>query len=115
MDANIVATQVTSAAVFVWAMQQIKAASWFPWLNAGGQVVTKRLISIAAAITIHTGIHFIWNPGTGEVWRQVVINIPAPWVMAVTVWHWLNQFVAQEILYQITGNRNGSVPAPATK
>lgn len=105
MDSNVVVTQATSAAIFVYVMQQLKAASWFPWLKDEGQIALKRVISVLAAITIHTGIHFIWNPGTGEVWRQVVINLPTPWIMLVTIWHWAGQFVTQELIYQITGNK----------
>ena len=105
MDANVAVSQFTGAAIVVFIMNQVKAAPWFPWLGKEGQVLRKRFVAVLAAITVHTGIHFIWNPGTGEVWRQIVINLPAPWVMVVTMWHWFGQFAMQETIYQATSNK----------
>ena len=110
MDANVAVSQFTGAAMVVLVIQWIKASPYFPWLSAEGQIVRKRFVAAIAAITVHTGIHFVWAPGTGEVWRQIVINLPTPWVMIVTVWHWFGQFAMQETIYQATSNKAIAVP-----
>jgi hypothetical protein len=107
MDANLAVTQFTAAGVAVWAIQQLKNASWFPWLKQNGQAWGKRLVSIATAIGIHTGIGYVWNGGTPPAGYQyqLIINIPAVSVIAVTVWHWISQYVLQEAWYQTAYNR----------
>lgn len=105
MDANIAVTQFTSAAVAVWAIQQLKNASWFPWLKNQGQVIAKRLVSVATAIGIHTGISYVWNTGEVSGSHVLIITIPPLAVILVTVWHWLGQFVLQEGWYQAIYNK----------
>ena len=113
MDSNVVVTQFTGAAMFVYAMQQLKGASWFPLLKQQGQIWVKRGASIVAAIGIHTGIEHVWNPGTIPGSHVLIINIPPLAVIAVTMWHWLGQYAIQETLYQATGNK--SVPVAEQK
>jgi hypothetical protein len=107
MDANLAVTQFTAAGVAVWAIQQLKNASWFPWLKQNGQAWGKRLLSIATAIGIHTGIGYVWNAGTPPTGYQyqLIINIPAVSIIAITMWHWLSQYVLQEAFYQVSYNR----------
>ena len=105
MDANIVTTQFTSAALVVYALQKLKSARWFPWLRAQGQLWLKRGISIGAALGIHTGITHIWNPGTEPGWHVLVITIPPATIVAVGLWHWLGQYAMQETLYQAVANK----------
>lgn len=108
MDANIVVTQFTAGAIAVWGIQQLKNSPKFPWLKDEGQKVIKRLSSIVAAIGIHTGISHVWQPGTIAGSHVLIINIPPLAVIAVTVWHWLGQYVIQEGWYQVAYNK----PAP---
>lgn len=111
MDANVVVTQFTGAAVFVFAMQKLKAASWFPWLKSEGQIWLKRVASIVAAICIHTGISHVWNPGSVPGSHVLIINIPPLATMLVEVWHWIGQYAMQETLYQATANKTVVVQA----
>jgi hypothetical protein len=108
MDSNIVVTQFTSAAIFVWAMQKLKAAPWFPWLKREGQLWLKRGASIAAAIGAHTGISHVWAPGPASIpgSHMLVFTIPPAAVIAVTVWHWIGQYAIQETIYQGVSNRS---------
>jgi hypothetical protein len=118
MDANIAITQFTASATFVWAMQQLKNASWFPLLQKEGQIIFKRAASILAAIFIHTGISHVWNPGTVPGSHVLILTIPPLSVMAVEVWHWLGQYVMQEGWYQLLYNKlsvpgaQNPLPAP---
>lgn len=110
MDANIVVTQVTSAAVVVWGIQKLKAASWFPWLKNNGQVWAKRLLSVGTALLTHAGISHVWNPApAGATFLgTITFTIPMASVMLVGLWHWLNQYVMQELIYQGTSNRSAA-------
>jgi hypothetical protein len=111
MDSNIVVTQFTSAAIFVWAMQKLKTAPWFPWLKNEGQIWLKRGASIVAAIGTHTGISHVWAPGTEVGAGVLTISIPSLAIIAVTLWHWLGQFTIQEAMYQSV-SKNSPTPAP---
>ena len=112
MDANIAVTQFTAAGVAVWAIQKLKTSAWFPLLQENGQRWVKRIVSIATAIGVHTGIGFVWNPGTTpEVAHVLLINIPPASVIVVTIWHWISQFVMQEGWYQVAFNRISLVSA----
>lgn len=112
MDSNIVVTQLSSAAILVWGLQKLKSAKWFPWLQHEGQVVLKRTISIAAAIGTHTGISYVWSPIVSDAgYHTLALTIPPLTVIAVTFWHWLNQYILQELIYQTTANKL-SVPKP---
>lgn len=117
MDSNLVVTQFTSAAIFVWAMQKLKMAPWFPWLKQTGQLWIKRAASIAAAIGTHTGISHVWSSGTSAMPGShiLTITIPAASVIAVTVWHWLGQYTIQETIYQSTGARAPLAAPPQEK
>ena len=112
MDSNIVVTQFTSAAVFVWIMQTLKGAKWFPWLKNEGQVWLKRTASIIAAIGTHTGIAHVWAPGTGLGAGVLTVSLPPLAIIAVTMWHWVGQFTIQETVYQAVSKSVPSVPAP---
>jgi hypothetical protein len=111
MDANVAVTQFTGAAVFVWGMQVLKSAKWFPLLKTEGQIWIKRVASVVAAICIHTGISHVWNPGTAPGSHVLIINIPPLMTMLVEVWHWVGQYAMQETIYQATGNRAAAAPA----
>lgn len=111
MDANIAVTQISSAAILVWGLQKLKGAKWFPWIQNEGQVIAKRTISIAAAIGTHTGISYVWAPVvTSAGFHTLTLTIPALSVIAVTVWHWLNQYILQELVYQMTAKNGVTAP-----
>ena len=116
MVANVAVTEFTTSAVAVWLLQKLKSASWFP-LVAAGKVWFNRIASILLAGVGAIGIGYTWapNPNGGHV---LTIAIPTLSVMALGAWHWLNQYVMQETIYQaavnkpsITTDRVGAVPA----
>ena len=106
MDANIVTTQFSAAALVVFGLQKLKSAKWFPWVQHEGQVWLKRGISVATALAIHTGISHVWEPDAAmSGYHKLILTIPPGSVIAVGIWHWFGQYAIQETLYQVTGNR----------
>lgn len=102
MDANLVGTQVSSAIVAVWGIQQLKKAPWFPLLKMNGQLWAKRTLSVLTALGVHTGISHVWNAGTAPgVAHVLIINIPPIGVIVEGLWHWSNQYIYQESAYQL--------------
>lgn len=97
---NIFVTQFTSSALVVYAIQKLKNASWFPWLQHGSATVS-RLFSMAAAAAVAIGINYTWNPQT----RGLLITVPTISAGLIGLWHWLNQFALNETLYQATVNK----------
>ena len=118
MDANVLGTQIGAAAVFVWALQQLKRWPQFTLLRETGQKWIQRGLSIAVAGAVHMGISHVWNPGVAAGAGALTIIFPGWYVMAIGVWHWANQYIYQELGYQLVYNRvsvtsdaTGSVPA----
>lgn len=111
MVSNVAMTQFTSSAVVVYVMQKLKSADWFPLIQ-DGRVWANRAISIGSAGLIAIGVNYTWNPQT----RGLLLIIPPLSVMAVGLWHWLNQYAMNEMLYRATVARTPSGNgAPATK
>jgi hypothetical protein len=114
MDANLAVTQFSSAALVVYGMQLLKSAKWFPLLQEG-KVWASRIFSAVSAVAIHTGIGYTWDPkldASGN--RHLLLAVPTLAVASVTVWHWLNQFIMQEVVYQVAANKtapSAAVPA----
>jgi hypothetical protein len=118
VDASIVTTQFTCAAIFVYGMQKLKTAPWFPLLQHNGQVWIKRGASIIAAGFVHLGIGKVWNPGVIAGAGVLTITFPGWLPMLIGFWHWLGQYAMQEVMYQTVSNRvsittdgAGSIPA----
>jgi hypothetical protein len=105
---NIFITQFTSSAVVVWIIQKLKGAKWFPFLKHGEASVS-RVWSIGAAAITAIGINYTWNPQT----RGLLIVIPTMWGLLLGIWHWLNQFVLQETVYQATVNKISVTTTPS--
>lgn len=111
MDANpvsnIVITQFTSSAVVVWVMQKLKNASWFPILQHGSATIS-RVFSVLAAAVVAIGINYTYNPAT----RGLLITLPTTTGLILGIWHWLNQYVLQETVYQATVNKVSLTSTP---
>jgi hypothetical protein len=115
VEANIVTTQFTAAAIFVYVMQKMKAAAWFPLLQDKGQQWMKRGASITCALGAQLGISHVWAPGNVPGSHILTIAIPPVTVIAIGAWHWLGQYAMQEVMYQATANRNDAKGAAAAQ
>lgn len=108
MDASIGVTHFTSAAIVVYALNKLKSAKWFPllqkdwtWVNRGA--------SMFVAVAVSIGIHYTWTAGT-DGGHTLTLQIPTLSVLAIGIWHWLNQYAMQETLHQITKDKSPVAP-----
>jgi hypothetical protein len=109
MDASLGVTQFTSAAIVVFAINKLKAATWFPLLQKDWTKLN-RGFSIAAAFLVAQGIHWVWTPDT----RVLAITIPTLSAFALGIWHWINQYAMQETLHQLTKPKVAVLPESGT-
>lgn len=100
MESSIGLTHFTSAAIVVYFMNKLKAAKWFPILQKD-RVLLNRAFSIVVAFFVSIGISYTWTATEGGA-HQLVLMIPSWGVLALGVWHWLNQYAMQETLYHVT-------------
>lgn len=100
MDASIGLTHFTSAAIVVWLMNKLKAASWFPLVQKDA-VYLNRAFSAVVAFFVSIGIHYTWS-ASADGSHTLVLAIPSLAVLAVGLWHVINQFALQETLHQLT-------------
>lgn len=108
MVSNVVMTQFTSSAVVVFLMQKLKSAAWFPLIQEG-KVLINRTISILSAAAVTIGIGYTWDPtldASGN--RHMTFAIPTLAAIAVGLWHWLNQYALNEMVYRATAKPNGN-------
>lgn len=89
-------TQFTGAAMIVWIIQGLKSAGWFPHMDVD-TVKVNRFVSALAALATASALHWNWDAATSS------ITISGLTVVNVThfVWAALQQFVGQEMIYQI--------------
>lgn len=115
--ANVLSTQVTAAAMTVWVIQKLKDSSWFPYLQHGQKVVTRTASAVVSAF-VSIGIGYTWNKNADGS-HVLILAIPTLPILALGAWHWAQQFVYNEIIYQSTVNKlsvtttpNGKVSEP---
>lgn len=97
MDASVGFTHFTSAAIVVWGLNKLKAASWFPLLQKDWTTLN-RGASVVLAFFVAQGIAYAWDSTS----RVLTITIPTLSVLLLNVWHWIGQYVMQETLFQVT-------------
>jgi hypothetical protein len=110
MVSNVVMTQITSSAVVVYLIQKLKAASWFPLAQAG-RTWANRIISAGMAAVTALGVSYTWNPQT----RGLLLTIPTLSVAAIGFWHWLNQYVTNELVYRVAVPGAGAASTPGVQ
>jgi hypothetical protein len=111
MISNIAMTQFTSSAVVVWGMQRLKSAKWFPFLQHG-QAWVSRAWSLGAAAIVEIGISYTWNKNPDGT-HSLILVIPTLAALGYGLWHWVNQFCLQEVLYQATVNKVSLTSTPS--
>lgn len=93
-------SSVTTSAVAVWLIQTLKNASWFPWLKAQAKVAS-RFASILLAAMGTAGLQWEWTKSTHTL---VITNLTLG-VVALGVWHCIQHFAMQEVIYQAAVNK----------
>ena len=104
MEAQTIWHMFISSAMGVALLQWLKRASWFPWAQQAGTKTSNRVMAIIIALFGATGISYAWNP---ENHTLLLMNLSF-WGVTNALWHWIQQFILQETVYQATANR---VPA----
>ena len=93
--ADIVTTQITASALVVYALELLKKASWFPWINRSSDVLNRMvsgILAVATALGIHT--KFDAQHGTLLITGLTLASV------AHFAFDWLRSFVFQEMIYK---------------
>jgi hypothetical protein len=93
-DPTIV-TQLTSSAVIVWVIQELKKAGWCKYLTED-TVKLNRSISAIAALASGAAINWNWDAATSSI----TISGLTVTAIAAFLWGALQQFIGQEVIYQ---------------
>lgn len=102
MDASssVFFSHLTSAGIVVWAINKLKAASWFPLVQKDAAYLN-RAFSFVVALLVTAGISYSWVTDANGA-HTLTLNIPTLSVLAVGLWHALGQYVLQEGWFQVT-------------
>src|SRR5712691_7431872 len=93
-SANVVVSLVTVQAVAVYLLQKAKAAAWIPFIQKNGGAINRVWAIIAAGIGA-AGVHAAWN-GVAHTLTITGLDVPG---VADALWHWLSNFVFQQLMY----------------
>ena len=100
MDADIsLGHQSGIAVATVFAIDYLKKANWFPWINNNTETLN-RVISVLVALFTASGLKVL----SGNAASGWTISIPAMPVLLDTLVHASAQFGGQEILQKLLGN-----------
>lgn len=97
-------SQLTLSAIVVWLLEQLKASSWFPFLNGSSPERVKRLFGAGIATLAAVGITYQYDPTAGVL---VVSGLTLASV-GHFIWVWLQNFVSQQLIYHGVA-KNGKV------
>ncbi len=89
-------THFTSSATVVWVIQELKKAGWCKSINMDTTQLN-RVLSALAALATGAAIHFDWNGATSTLTISGLTTI----AVLTFLWGAAQQFVGQEILYQM--------------
>lgn len=106
-DANVLLTHITTSAVTVAFLNWLKSTSLFPWINSEKPRLLRTIAVLLAGVKA-VGITYTWNPSD----HTLVIGGLTLSIIAAGVWHWLQSFAVQELIYRTT--KNNAPPPPTT-
>jgi hypothetical protein len=93
-------SSLTASAVAVWIIQYLKGAKWFPLLQAHTKGAS-RLASIILAALGTAGLQWQWTSST----HTLAISNLTLMVILTGLWHVLQHFAVQEVVYQAAVNK----------
>ena len=93
--------QAPVAVLAVFALDYLKHASWFPWINGNSEKLN-RLVSLAVACGTAAGLKVL----SGDYQHGWVIAVPPLQVIIDTLMHAATQFGGQELLHKMLGNHS---------
>ena len=89
------------SAIGVFLIQWLKNQKWFPWAQATGTKTANRIVGLVMSLFAATGIGHVWDPTNHTL---MLTNLTVVGI-ATALWHWFQQFLAQETMYQMTANK----------
>lgn len=96
-----IAAHLTTGAVVVYAIEWLKASGLFPWIHADSKTLN-RTVSALAAGAVAFGIS-----ATGDSVTGWVITVPPLATLMTGAYHWLEQFVLQQLVFDGVVQRSG--------
>ena len=90
-------TQLTLSAIATWALERVKDSPYFPWISQHTKALNRVLAVLLSGLT-SLGVTFT---GTGD-WQAggtFIVTIPAASLILLGLWHWLQSFVLQQMVY----------------
>jgi hypothetical protein len=104
MDVNIIWHIFITSSIGVALLQYLKAAKWFKWAQYVGTKNANRVLALIISLCSATGVHYVWNAKAGTL---MLTGLTLTGI-GTHVWHWAQQFITQETIYQMTANKNGN-------
>ena len=96
---DLTLSTITSSAVAVYIIQQLKTVSWWPALSKHFQGAARQWSALLAAFST-VGLQWQW---TGATHTLIISNLTLG-VILLGLWHWLAHFSTQEIIYRAVAN-----------
>ena len=101
-------SQLTSAAVVVYALQWLKRSTLFPWITMESERLNRLLAGVGAAISA-AGVHFAFAVAENTS-GTYVITISGLSLLNVLhgLWHVVNQFAIQQLAFDAVVKPKGT-------
>ncbi len=111
MDADLspLGTQLSYSATIVWMLQMAKQCPRLKFINDNSPEINRALALVASAIAAF-GVHASLN-GTFATGSVLTLAIPPAAQLIGAFGHWFQSFVTQEMIYQVTRDKDGKVGA----
>ena len=104
MDVQTLWHMFMASALGIALLQKLKSAKWFPWAEMVGTKTMNRVFGIAISLLGVTGVHYAWTLAPDGSHTLMLTNISL-WGIANATWHWFQQWIMQETVYQMSLNR----------
>jgi len=101
---NVLADQITLAAMAVAFIEWLKGRAWFPWITAHTDQLN-RMLSAFLAAGAAVGITVSWDP---EAHALTIAGLTLIGILTAG-YAWLKQFIFQELTYRVVKRGNGAV------
>ena len=90
-------TQLTLSAIATWALQRVKDSPSFPWISAHTKSLNRVVAVVLSGLT-SLGVTFT-GTGSLQAGGTFLVTIPGAMVILIGLWHWLQSFVLQSMIY----------------